>query len=108
MLKKVLFICSMGKNRSQTASEYFSARFNTRYLGLYAQMILDIENELKWADLIVVFEKNHLNTLIEYYPSILDNKQVINLEIPDIYQKNQKELVEVIKSKESIITGFLP
>ena len=53
---KVLFVCSQGENRSRTAKELFSKKYNTKSAGLFALVKENRVNKyvLDWADLIIV------------------------------------------------------
>jgi predicted protein tyrosine phosphatase len=95
----LLFICNQGENRSRTAAEIFSKKYETSYAGFYSlnRSLLLKESMLKKADAIFVMEQNHINELINNYPYYYLNKRIINLEIPDIYCYNQEELIIIIK-----------
>jgi len=48
----ILFICNQGKNRSKTAAQLFSGRFETDSAGLYSDTPVT-EVQLAQADLIM-------------------------------------------------------
>ncbi len=102
---KVLFICNQGKNRSRTASEIFKDKFKTKFAGLYAEAPVS-EREISWADIIFVMEDWQRSELGKRFPGLYLKKQIISLDIPDIYFFNQPELVELLKRKmdEAILT----
>ena len=55
------------------------------------------EKLLEWADLIFVMEKHHKQLLSQKYPSSLNGKQIIVLNIPDEYQYMDAELVNMLE-----------
>ena len=95
---KVLFICNQNENRSKTAEELFSSQFETKSAGLYNEKPV-IEQELSWADVIVVMEEPQRKELSKRFPKQYLKKQILSLNIPDIYFYNQPELIEALKEK---------
>lgn len=92
----ILFICNQGENRSRTAAEIFQDRANTRYAGLYNNIVS--EEQIDWADLIIVMKTRHRTEIGRRYPEQYLRKQIISLEIPDIYHHDQPELIEALES----------
>lgn len=97
-IMKVLFVCNQGMNRSKTAALLFKGKFETRSAGLYSDKSLS-ENDLSWADLVVVMEDAQRSEIAKRFPSIYLKKQIISFDIPDIYRFNQEELKTVLDSK---------
>lgn len=95
---KVLFICAQGLHRSRTAGELFSDKFETRYAGLFSEKPVS-EKQITWADVIVVMEDFHREEISKRFPELYMKKRIISLDIPDIYQYNQPELVEILKER---------
>jgi predicted protein tyrosine phosphatase len=108
--KKVLTVCSAGCLRSPTAAHILSSEpwnYNTRCAGTSAEYaIVPITDALiVWADVIVCMDSNqqyHINSMqnrlaTEY--SAFEYKQVINLEIDDIYEYRNPKLVEIMTEK---------
>lgn len=54
-----------------------------------------------WADIIFAMEKKHKQRLTEKFPSNMQGKQLIVLDIPDEYQYMDEELVEILKASVS-------
>ena len=98
MIMKVLFICNQNQNRSKTAEEVFKGRFKTKSAGLYNEKPVS-KKELSWADTIVVMEDEQRKEIAQRFPDIYMQKQILSLEIPDVYHYNQPELIDVLKSK---------
>ncbi|MDD5651305.1 MAG: phosphotyrosine protein phosphatase [Candidatus Nanoarchaeia archaeon] len=95
---KILFICNQNKNRSKTAEELFRNKFETKSAGLYNTKPLN-EKELEWANLVVVMEDNQRSEIANRFPNSYLKKQIISLNIPDIYSYNQKELIDILQTK---------
>ncbi|MFC1755715.1 phosphotyrosine protein phosphatase, partial [Thermoproteota archaeon] len=94
---KALFICNQNQNRSRKAKELFSNRFETRSAGLYNENPVT-EDDLAWADIVIVMEDIQRSELAKRFPKQYLQKRIISLDIPDIYDYNQTELDEVLKT----------
>jgi predicted protein tyrosine phosphatase len=94
---KVLFVCNQGENRSKTAALIFKDRFETRAKGLYNNLLK--EEDLEWANLIVVMEDHQRKTISERFPKSYLKKKIISLDIPDVYYYNQDSLIHVLNDK---------
>lgn len=97
---KVLFICNQNENRSKTAEEFFSGQFETKSAGLYNEKPVNVQ-QLKWADIVLVMEEVQRKELAKRFPKQYLKKQILSLDIPDVYFYNQPELIEVLKEKMS-------
>ncbi len=96
---KVLFVCNMNQCRSPTAEDLFRNKFETKSAGLYGGKLVS-KNALSWADTIAVMEQEQRIELVKRFPSECLQKRLICLNIPDIFQYNEPELVELLKNKE--------
>jgi predicted protein tyrosine phosphatase len=94
----ILFICNQNQNRSKTAEEIFKDRFNTKSAGLYNSTPVAKE-QISWADVVVVMEDCQRTEIAKRFPKQYIIKRIISLDIKDIYQYNQPELIEILKSK---------
>lgn len=97
----ILFVCSKNKRRSRTAEHIFKneQRFNVRSAGLSQKSDRKIsENDIHWADLILVMENEHRSKLRELYNHLELPKTVV-LDIPDDYEFMDDELIELLKDK---------
>ena len=105
-MKKILFICTEGKNRSVTAANLYKTRYDTKSLALIDTPFVNrnLEPELEWADLIIVMEKWHADTIKSYYPSL--SKEIIVLNIPDNYIKNDPNLIQILKESLDEVLVF--
>jgi len=89
-LEKLLFICSLGLQRSPTAAEIFKDKYETRSLGIYTASKEEMEKALEWADKVFVMEEEHVKFI---------NHKVINLQVKDQYFYGDEELIKILKEK---------
>lgn len=100
----ILFVCSRNKWRSRTAETIFkdSQDFNVKSAGTESTARIKVTAKLiDWADIIFAMEKRHKQRLIESFPILTSDKQIIVLDIPDEYQYMDSELIEIIKTSVS-------
>jgi predicted protein tyrosine phosphatase len=86
--KNYLFICNQAKHRSKTAFELFGGD----YAGIYSEHNPLKKYQLEWADILFVMEEEQRIFIGEHFPKEYLLKQIINLNIPDIYDYNTPEL----------------
>jgi predicted protein tyrosine phosphatase len=104
---KLLFICNQNENRSKTAEELFKNEFITKSAGLHNKKPLT-KKQLEWADAVIVMEDQQRIEISKRFPKEYMKKQILSLNIPDIYQYNQLELIQKLKSKMNEITSAIP
>ncbi len=101
----VLFVCTAALQRSPTAAEVFSeiARkkkvfVNIKYAGIHplAVHVVD-EGLIDWADRIYVMENIHKDFILSLRKNAAKKMEVLN--IPDMYFRNDPELVEILRKK---------
>lgn len=107
MVQTILFVCSANKQRSKTAEDYFSGKYadihflsagtNSKICKREGTNPLTIE-VLKQTDLIFVMEQKHKKQITDYVNGKF-KKEIIVLNIPDIYKYYQKELLEILDRK---------
>lgn len=99
---KLLFVCTVNRMRSATAHKIYENdnRFEVKSAGTdkTANTVLNEQN-LNWADSIVVMEKHHRNHIRKYFPNIYKDKKIVCLYIPDDYDYMQVELIAILKDK---------
>lgn len=100
---KVLFICNQNLHRSKTAEELFKDRFKTKSAGLYNENPVK-EKDLKWADKIVVMEDEQRAEIAKRFPGQYLKKQILSLNVPDIFHFNQPELISLLKNHSLLIS----
>jgi predicted protein tyrosine phosphatase len=99
---RALFICSRNRLRSPTAERVFAdwPDVETDSAGLAPDAEVRVSAEqLDWATLIFVMEKNQRSKLTRQYRAVLAGKRVICLDIPDDYAYMQPELVSLLQRK---------
>lgn len=94
----ILFVCNQNKNRSKTAEHIFKDRFKTKSAGLYSTKPVT-EKQVSWADVVVVMEDAQRSEISKRFPKQYMLKRILSLNIPDIYHKNQPELIEKLNDK---------
>lgn len=102
MAKKVLFVCTANIDRSPTAEEVLKHMngFEVQSAGTWLHARRRITEELiNWADVVFVMERYHKEFLLNLSP-VAENKIVV-LDIPDIYRRNDPELIRILKDKLS-------
>lgn len=106
-LKHLLFICSQNKLRSPTAEAVFAGMpgIDVDSAGLNNDAVVPLTPEqVVWADVIFVMEKEHRNKLNRKFKRHLNGQRVIVLGIPDNYTYMDPALVTLLKVK---VTPFL-
>lgn len=101
-MKRLLFICSQNKLRSPTAEALFAGHpgVETDSAGLNHDAEVPLSDEqLEWADVVLVMEKTHRKRLNERFSHALRGKQVVVLNIPDLYEFMDPDLVELLKAR---------
>ena len=98
---KLLFVCTENLQRSPTAEELFknSEKYEAKSVGTSFSAIKRInESAVKWADKIFVMEKNHKDYIESNFQKLM-KKEIIILNIPDVYYRNDPELIKILKEK---------
>lgn len=93
----ILFICNQGMHRSRTAAELFKDKFSTRFKGIYNNHVTG--SDLDWADKVIVMEEHQRSKIAELFPKQYLQKQILLMDIPDVYSYNQPELINLLKTK---------
>jgi len=76
--------------------------FNVRSAGTEPSARVKVNAKLlNWADLIFVMEKHHKQKLFLHFAEEVRNKEIVILEIPDVYQYMDEELIEEIRASVS-------
>jgi predicted protein tyrosine phosphatase len=102
MARKVLFVCTANIDRSPTAEGLLRHMngFEVQSAGTWLHARRRITEELiSWADIVFVMERYHKEFLLDLDP-LAENKIVV-LDIPDIYRRNDTELIRILKDKLS-------
>lgn len=102
---KLLFVCTGNRDRSPTAEDLFrnSKDYEARSAGTHSFAVQRITQELiDWADKIYVMselEDGHLTHLEQHFD--LKDKAVIDLDIPDRYERGSQELISLLSARIS-------
>ncbi|MBL7965717.1 MAG: hypothetical protein JNK09_01885 [Prolixibacteraceae bacterium] len=97
----ILVVCGRNKKRSRTAEHIFKNddRFNVRSAGLSPKSDRKIsENDLNWADLVLVMENEHRAKIWDIYKH-LELPEIEVLNIADDYEFMDSELIEILTDK---------
>ncbi|ALI99862.1 low molecular weight protein tyrosine phosphatase family protein [Rufibacter tibetensis] len=100
----VLFICSRNQWRSPTAEKVFQTYegFTCRSAGTSDKARIKVNAKLlEWADLIFVMEKKHKQILISTYGTLVREKELYVLDIPDEYGYMDEELIQMLETSVS-------
>ena len=107
MSQTILFICSANKQRSKTAEDYFSSKYANFHFISAGTNIKMCEREgtnpitidiLEQSDLIFVMENSHKKE-VKNFINCKFKKELIVLNIPDLYKYYQKELIEILEDR---------
>ena len=103
--KRLLFICTANQQRSPTAEELFSdsEKYEAKSAGEFALLGTQITQDLiDWADVIFVMSEKrdgHLSFLRKHFN--VKGKEIYDLDIPDMYIRNDPKLIELLIKKLS-------
>jgi len=102
MKKNILFLCSQNKLRSPTAEAIFADHpaidVDSAGLNNDAEVPLS-EEQVRWADLIIVMEKTHRNRLNRKFKNVLAGKRIAVLDIPDEYDYMDPSLISLLRKR---------
>ena len=103
----VLFVCSKNQWRSPTAETLWRRHpaLNVRSGGTSPNARHHVsEDDIRWADVILVMEEKHKSRLRAEFTRLLEFKPMHVLDIPDEYKYMDAELVEQL---EQIVPSIL-
>jgi predicted protein tyrosine phosphatase len=103
-IKKILFVCAQNKIRSVTAEKMFagSPHYQVRSRGVANDARVKLtEDDLGWADVVFVMEKNHKNRITKKFRHKTSGKTIICLFIEDIYEPMEASLLAELRHKLS-------
>ncbi len=101
-MKKILFICRQGLDRSRTAAEMFSTLHDseTKWAGSNDEAPFPLkEEDIEWANIIFTMEKSQEKELRKKFKDALDKKYIICLRIPDIFSFNDEQLKRTLNGR---------
>lgn len=103
---KVLFVCSRNQWRSPTAEQVWRrhpallVRSGGTSAGARHRVSAD---DVAWADVILVMEERHQSRLKADFGSLLAQKRLHVLDIPDEYRYMDPELVDTLQTAVSAL-----
>ncbi|MFD0766369.1 low molecular weight protein tyrosine phosphatase family protein [Mucilaginibacter lutimaris] len=98
-MPNLLFICSKNQWRSPTAELLFRGHqlHQSRSAGNSDKARVKLNQKmLDWADVVFVMENKHRDIIKQQFDA--RHKQIQVLNIPDEYQYNDPELIEILKA----------
>lgn len=101
-MKRVLFICGKGRQRSPTAEQKFADAdgLETDRAGLSADADLPLSQEqVERATHIAVMEKRQLARLRRSFPKQVSGRKLVSLDIADDYTLMHPELVALLRQR---------
>lgn len=101
----ILFVCTFNKYRSLTAEHIFknNQNYTVRSAGTALRARRRVTKEdVNWADIIYVMEQKHTEILLDRFPTQAMSKDIINLEIEDVYPYMDPELVQILQDSVQI------
>jgi predicted protein tyrosine phosphatase len=100
--KRLLFLCSQNKLRSPTAETLFAEHpgvaVDSAGLNHDAEVPLS-EEQIEWANIILVMEKAHRTRLNRKFKCALAGKRIVVLNIPDDYDYMDPALITLLKAR---------
>lgn len=97
----ILFICSKNQWRSPTAEQVWRRHpgLSVRSAGTNPNARHPVSSaDLVWADVIFAMEEKHKSRLLAEYRSVVADKTIHVLDIPDDYRYMDPELVEQLQT----------
>jgi predicted protein tyrosine phosphatase len=101
-VRRVLFICGKGKQRSPTAEQIFASLpdWETDSAGLSADSDMPVSSDqIEWATDIAVMEKRQLPRLRRMFPKLAAGRKLVCLDIPDDFAFMQPELITLLQQR---------
>lgn len=106
---QVLFVCSRNQWRSPTAEKVWRNHplLSLRSAGTSPNARHPVsERDLQWAQAIFVMEEKHKSRLLAEFGSVLADKPIHVLDIPDEYQYMDPDLVAELERSVGAILGI--
>jgi predicted protein tyrosine phosphatase len=98
--RNILFICSRNQWRSPTAEQIWRKHplLSVRSAGTSPSARRKVsEDDIRWADVVFAMEEKHKSRLAAEFTSLIKNKTIYVLDIPDEYKYMDPELVEQLE-----------
>ncbi|MCR5889790.1 protein tyrosine phosphatase [Hymenobacter sp. J193] len=102
--QKLLFICSQNRWRSLTAERLFDQHphYEARSAGTEPGARVRVTaGHLGWADVVLVMERKHADSLRQKFADALTGKRLVVLRIPDKFQFMDHILQDLLRERLS-------
>jgi len=99
--QKLLFVCTENRMRGPTAEAMYQGfpDYEVKSAGTELSARIPLTQEhVQWADMIFVIEPEHLERLQLEYGDLLSGKNIICLNILDIYRYMEPALIDELKA----------
>ncbi len=96
-------MCNQAQYRSPTAKKVFEKEYETKCAGIYVTLHTEMEKLLDWADIVFVMEEKQRKFISEEFPKQYLKKEIIDLDIPDLYTYMDEKLVKVLREKVEVV-----
>jgi predicted protein tyrosine phosphatase len=80
----------------------FKDKYETQSGGISANPVT--AEQLEWADLVVVMEGWHKEEIEKRFPILYKKKKIVCLDIPDMYYRDNPDLIRLLKEKMRKLT----
>lgn len=101
-MMNALFVCTENRLRSRTAEAVYmqNPEIFVRSAGTSSTAVKQVTQEdLEWADLVIVMEPCHRRVIKKHFPTLANNMRLICLNIPDIYEYMAPDLIVELRGK---------
>jgi predicted protein tyrosine phosphatase len=108
--RNILFICSRNQWRSPTAEQIWRKHpmLSVRSAGTSPRARRKVsEDDVRWADVIFVMEEKHKSRLVTEFTSLIKNKTIHVLDIPDEYKYMDPELVDQLEQSVGALLDLI-
>jgi predicted protein tyrosine phosphatase len=103
---RVLFVCTSNRLRSPTAETQFMGwpglEVSSAGLDPAATRVVD-EGVIAAADVILVMERHHRDKITKRFRGALGQRPVYVLGIPDEYERDQPQLIALLKERVPLL-----
>ena len=107
--RNILFICSRNQWRSPTAENVWRKYplLSVRSAGTSPSARRKVsEDDVRWADVIFAMEEKHKSRSVAEFTSLIKNKPIHVVDIPDEYKYMDPELVEQLEQSVGALLGL--
>ncbi len=98
---RILFVCNANLQRSPTAESLFEdSNHEAKSVGIHPLAQTSITKQsVEWADEIFVMENFQKDFILQRFSKQVKNKPIHVLNIPDVYYRDDPQLIKILKEK---------